>query len=91
VYKTRKRSHSTIYQKNPLIWHERLSHIGQKALIKLLKAVTRYKFNKTSERTDKCEICIKAKIITDISRELFIQAIIYLELIYSDICSLIAS
>jgi hypothetical protein len=56
----------------------------------LLKAVTGYEFNKTPERTDECEICIKAKMITDISREPFIQAITYLKLIYSDICGPIA-
>jgi hypothetical protein len=55
----------------------------------LLKAVTGYEFNKTSEKTDKCEICIKVKITTDINRKPFIQIIIYLELIYSDICGLI--
>jgi hypothetical protein len=56
-------------EKDPLIWHERLGYIGQKALIELLKAVTGCEFNKTSERTDECEICIKVKMTTDISRE----------------------
>jgi hypothetical protein len=77
-------------EKNPLIWHERLGYIGQKALTELLKAVTGYEFNKTPGKTDECEICIKAKITTDISREPSTQATIYLELIYSDICGPIA-
>jgi hypothetical protein len=36
-------------EKNSIIWHEKLDHIKQKALIKLLKAITRYEFNKTPE------------------------------------------
>jgi hypothetical protein len=54
-------------EKDPIIWHERLGHIRQKALTELPKAVTGCEFNKTSERTDECEICIKAKMTTDIS------------------------
>jgi hypothetical protein len=54
-------------EKDSLIWHERLGHIEQKALTELPKAVTGYEFNKTSGKSDECEICIKIKITTDIS------------------------
>jgi hypothetical protein len=56
----------------------------------LLKAATGYEFNKTPERTNKCEIYIKAKITINISREPSIQATTYLKLIYSDIYGPIA-
>jgi hypothetical protein len=72
-------------EKDPIIWHERLGHIGEKALRELPEAAIECEFNKSPGKTDNCEICIKAKITTNISREPIIQATIFLELIYSDI------
>ena len=56
-------------EKDPIIWHERLGHIGEKALRELPEAAIGCEFNKSPGKTDNYEICIKAKMTTNISRE----------------------
>jgi ABC-type uncharacterized transport system substrate-binding protein len=56
-------------EKDPIIWHERLGHIGEKVLRELPNAAIGCEFNKSPGKTDNCEICIKAKMTTNISRE----------------------
>jgi len=56
-------------EKDPIIWHERLGYIGEKALRELPEAAIGCEFNKSPGKTDNCEIYIKAKMTTNISRE----------------------
>ena len=63
-------------------WHERMGHIGSKALEQLPK--TTQGCDLTGEM-DTCEICIQSKATAKISREPSQRASKYLEVVHSDI------
>lgn len=65
------------------IWHQRISHIGYKALKELSNAVKEVESSKIEEKD--CEVCIQSKITAKISRKPSINSTIYLSLVYSDI------
>lgn len=69
------------------LWHERLGHISNKALLKLKdntlgNAITN---NKESTSIENCETCIKAKMTSKISREPSPRSTKYLAKIHVDI------
>jgi GAG-pre-integrase domain len=71
----------------PKIWHQRMGHIGTKALKQLPQVVEGLRaFNDKSFNHLPCETCIQSKATTIISRETPQRATEYLEKVHSDIC-----
>jgi Integrase core domain/GAG-pre-integrase domain len=66
------------------IWHQRMGHIGSKALKELPNAVKGVKTILKVEEKD-CDICIQSKITAKISRKSSSGSTTYLGLVYSDI------
>ena len=73
----------TLLAATPNIWHERMGHIGQKALIALPNKTKGCQV--TGKALPICETCIQAKATTKVSREAINRATQYLETIHSDI------
>jgi hypothetical protein len=67
------------------IWHDRLAHIGPKAL-KALKENTEGITENSIDVDKDCRTCIEAKLTRNISREPQTSATRYLEKIHIDIC-----
>jgi GAG-pre-integrase domain len=75
---------TAVSQENEDIWHQRMGHIGARALSELSKRVKGVKKTSKIEKKD-CNICIQSKITAKISRKPLENSSTYLELIYSDI------
>ena len=73
------------------LWHERMGHIGAKALKQLPEKTTGCKLDpKEVKNTSECEICIQAKATRKVSRVEMPRASTILEKVHSDICGPIA-
>ena len=66
------------------IWHQRMGHIGYKALKELPNAVKGVEKTKEIKNID-CDVCIQAKMTAKISRKPSENSTTYLDLVYSDI------
>lgn len=68
------------------LWHQRMGHIGQKALQQLEGTIGFKPIQGTKTSYKDCETCIKAKAKANISREPTTPVNEYLEKVNSDVC-----
>jgi hypothetical protein len=85
--RTVKEEQAFISDLEPKTWHQRMGHIGTKALKQLPQVVEGLRaFNDKSFDYLPCETCIQSKATAIISRETPERATEYLEKVHSDIC-----